>query len=176
MSPSAANRSFSNRAPAMATPRISAGSQQRFFSPNAAPAGRVAGNSGSSGWQRFNGNAPAANPSAGRQFGGAQAPQRFQSVPPGAGNSGGARSLQVAPPIVRQRQGSYAAPSPSYSAPAYRAPAPSYRAAPQAPAPSMQRSALAPAQRSAPAPSRPSGGGGGAAPHTSGGHGGGGRR
>jgi hypothetical protein len=98
------------------------------------------------------------------------------------GNSGPSRSLQVAPPIVRQREApsrfenrgggggeNYrSAPAPSYRS----APTPSYRSAP---APSY-RSAPAPSYRSAPAPTNRGGGGGGggnAGHGNSGGHGGG---
>lgn len=156
MQPTAANRAFTSRPAAAAGPRGAVGSQ-RFFSPGGNTAARA---SGAPGWQRFNGS-----PSAGQArstFQGAGGGQRFPSAPQGS-YGGGARSLQVSPPIVRQRQDSQSYSRPSYSAPSYNRSAP-------APAPA-QRSAPAPAQRSA--PSRPSGGGGGGHPSGGGGHGGG---
>jgi hypothetical protein len=165
VSPTAANRAFSNRTAQVGGPRAAAGSQRFFTAGGARNTGGVA-----SSWQRFGSSGGA------QRTGGAstQGGQRFQSAPQGAFGNGGARSLQVSPPIVRQRQS-----SPSYSAPSYNRgggnySAPSYNrggsySAPSAPAP---RSAPAPAPRSAPAPSRPSGGGGGH-PSGGGGHGGG---
>jgi hypothetical protein len=165
LAPTAANHAFTNRPAQVATHSFA--NNQRFFSA-AGGAGARSAAAGSPGWQRFGGA-------------GSQGAQRSLSSPQGgyAGRSygGGARSLQVSPPIVQQRQSSpsYAAPGGNrggYSAPSYRsAPAPSYSAPAQRSAPSYS----APAQRSAPAPSRPSGGGGGGG-HPSGGgsHGGGG--
>ena len=114
------------------------------------PAMRSSGGSSSPGWQRFGGSAPA------------------------GGYGGAPRSLNVAPPMVRQREaapgynssgysrggGYYGSPAPSFrsapSSPQYRAPAPQYRApapAPQyrAPVPSPQYRAPAPSYR-APTP------------------------
>ena len=115
-----------------------------------------------SGWQRFGGS-PAGG--AGSAYGGGQA-----------------RSLQVAPPMVRPREaGPAGGGTSSYNrsngtvgnSGAYRsAPAPSYRSAP---APSYRNSAPAPSYRSAPAPAPRSSGGGGH-PSSGGSHGGGGRR
>jgi hypothetical protein len=136
---------------------------------------------------------------SGGATGGAAGWQRFGGSAAGNGYGNQTRSLQVSPPMVRQRdaapsygggaQGFRGAPAPQYRqsapAPQYRqsAPAPQYRQsapAPQyrqsAPAPSY-RSAPAPSYRSAPAPSAPRGGGGGGGGHASGGGGhGGGRR
>ncbi|MDP9169758.1 MAG: FecR family protein [Acidobacteriota bacterium] len=138
------------------------------------------------GWQRFG------NPQAGtgQQFSAPQQ-QRFSGANPSSegsrgfyGNNystGGSRSLQVAPPIVQQRQApQYYDRGGGFGAPSYRgAPAPSSRSeqpAYRAPQQSY-RSAPAPSYRSAPAPSYHGGGGsssGGG--HTnsapSGGHGG----
>jgi hypothetical protein len=175
MTPTAANRSFTNRPAAAAGPRSSTGGQ-RFFTPQGGATAARGNTGGAPGWQRF-GSSPAGGQARAFQQGAQQAPQqRFQSAPQGAFGAGGSRSLQVTPPIVRQRQA-----APSYSAPSYNrgggysAPAPSYRSAP---APSYRSApAPAPAPRSAPsAPSR-SGGGGGGGGHPSGGGGhGGGRR
>ena len=150
MTPTASNRAFTNRPAVAAGPRSPAGSSQRFFTAGSA---RATSNGGAPGWQRF----------GGQQAGGGG--QRFGSAPPVTyGGGSGARSLQVTPPIVRQRQSAPAAASQSYrSAPAPQS-APAYRSAP------------AP-QQSAPRPSsgggaaRPSGGGGGGGAHPSGGGG-----
>jgi hypothetical protein len=99
--------------------------------------------------------------------------QRFGNSPSGgAGYGGQSRSLQVAPPMVRQREsGTSSGGSSSYNrGGSYGAPA--YRSAPAAPA---YRSAPAPApSRSAPsAPAPRSTGGGGGSRSSGGGHGGG---
>jgi hypothetical protein len=161
MTPTANNRAFTNRAPVAAGPRTSIAGQ-RFYSPSMSRPAAQTGGAGAPGWQRFGSTSQGG-------YNGA------------AGNSGSARSLQVTPPIVRQRQTQqYSAPQNSYrgapaQAPSYRsapAPAPSYNRS--APAPSYNRSAPVP-QRSAPAPAPRSGGsgGGGSHPSASGGHGGG---
>jgi hypothetical protein len=136
------------------------------------------------GWDRFGspqeGGRPALQPGAQSQsprvqpemqqgFAPRQAPQGRQEMPytgrPSYNYNGGqSRALQVAPPIVRQRE----APGGNFrgggSAPSYRnAPAPSFRSAP------------APSFRSAPAPSNRGGGGGGGG-HAGGGAGHGGHR
>jgi hypothetical protein len=118
-----------------------------------------------------------------RNSGGNTAPgwQRFGGSAPSAGSGGAPRSLNVAPPMVRQRDtgpgynapghnrsGGYfggqpgyrGAPAPSFRsapAPQYRAPAPQYRA--PAPAPQYRAPSPAPSQRSAPPASRGEGGG-----------------
>jgi len=136
---------------------------------------RGASGAGAPGWQRFGGSSLGA---------------------PGNAYGGQPRSLQVAPPMVRQASPSFVgasgyrnapSPVPSYRsapAPSYRsmpAPSPSYRSAPapsyrNAPAPSY-RSAPAPSYRSAPSAAPRAGGGGGGGSHSGGGgHGGGGRR
>jgi hypothetical protein len=155
IAPSAANRNFTNRSVSAAGPRAQVAGQHFASAPmnGARPAA-----SGAPGWQRFNGQQAAQSQG-----------QRFGSGPAA---SGGARSLQVAPPIVRQgasAPGSANHTPGSFGAPSYRsAPAPaqspSYRA-PSAPAPA----------RSAPAPSAPRGNSGGGHA-SSGGHGGGSRR
>jgi hypothetical protein len=165
IAPSASNLRFTDRAASTAGPRGEIGNQRFFsrsrtsgiaaqrtpFTQQQAATrsafagsgqmerGPAAPQGGSSGWQRFgspNQSGGAARPGSAApvgngwdRFGSPQgaAPQRFASPP--------SRSVQVAPPIVQQRQ---AAP-PSYN----RAPAPSYRSAP------------------APAPRSNSGGGGG---------------
>jgi hypothetical protein len=131
----------------------SAGPGQRFGSPSAAQGGAAGG---SAGWNRFgSGSANGGQPGAGR-------------------------SLNVQPPIVRQRPASTQTFGNGSEAPgrqfgAQRAPpaAPQYRPAPQQAAP-QYRPAPAPQQRSAPAPSaqpRSSGGGGGGSrPSGGGGH------
>jgi len=136
---------------------LGGGAQARAAAP-AEVRGSSAG--GAPGWQRFGGSGSAG----------------------GGGNAygGGARSLQVAPPMVRQREAAppssgYRGAAPAQQAPAYRsAPAPSYRSAPAAPS---YRSSPAPAPRSGGGAggSRPSGGGGagGSRPSGGGGHGGG---
>jgi hypothetical protein len=150
VAPTAANRAFTNRPASGALARVTAGSNQRFMS---APgnAGARTGAGSASGWQRFNGQ----QSSQGQRFG----------SPAG----GGARSLQVAPPIMRQGQS-----SPS-GAGSYRGTgsfgAPSYRSAPSSPAPSYRSAPSAPAPANRSAPSAPRGNSGGHA--ASGGHSGG---
>jgi hypothetical protein len=92
-----------------AAPPAAASGWQRFGSPNQTYAGRPGPAPAGNGWNRF--GSPSPSPQA----------QRFSSPAPSAGG----RSVQVAPPIVQQRQ----------SAP------PSYN---RGPAPSGQRSAPAP--------------------------------
>jgi hypothetical protein len=147
MTPTASNRAFTSRAPSAAGPRTSV-ANQRFFTSGSA---RATQSGGAPGWQRFgSGN--------GQPAGGGQ---RFGSTPQVRYGGGGARSLQVTPPIVRQRQSAPAA-APSHNAPSYN------RGGYSAPAPRS-----APAPQSAP---RPSGGGGGGSHPSSGGGRGGGRR
>ncbi len=179
---------FSDRQPA-AGPRADIGNQ-RFFGRtvpsgqgfgNAAPQNRSAQSGAAPGWQRF-GN-PQANPapSQGNFRQTAPGPSGYQSgaLPGGSANRGfqtQPRSLEVAPPIIRQRQsGPSYNPAPQqrqFSQPAYRAPA---NNAPQGNrgggfgSPGGYRSSPSPApQRSAPAPSVRSGGGGGG--NSGGGH------
>ena len=147
--------------------------QSRGISTGAAPSGLSGGTAARAGASPA---ARSASPVAGGGSGGAAQWQRFgSSSSGGAGNSPGgqARSLQVAPPMVRQReagqgQGYGGSQSPGYrggtasQAPAYRggsaAPAPAYRSAP-----TPSRSAPAAAPRS----------GGGSHSGGSGGHSGG---
>ncbi|MES1256953.1 MAG: DUF6600 domain-containing protein, partial [Acidobacteriota bacterium] len=148
------------------------------------------------GWQRFGNpqatqerqfNAPAAQQGNPRQAAPNSNGARF-----GGSFGGQTRSLEVAPPIVRQRQPApapsrqpapnYNAPSPGgrqyYNAPAYRAPsgnAPAYRGGGGGGnfgSPAYRSAPSAPSNRSAPAPSYRGGGGGGGGHSNSGGHGG----
>jgi hypothetical protein len=167
MTPTAANRAFTNRAAAAAGPR-GAVSNQHFYAAGAARSAQTSG--ASPAWQRFGGAQSTAGRAAG-PAGTSGAGQRFASVPPGA-MGGGARSLSVTPPIVRQRQSVPSAAGQGAQGVNRGSPAPAYRSAP-APAPSYRSApAPAPAPRSAPAPAPRSGGGGGH-PSGGGGHGGG---
>jgi hypothetical protein len=190
MSQPAAHAAVAPRSPATASPdgwRRFGNSPQAGSAPQAPRAGAEASGSG---WSRFGNPAtPRANSGAAsgngswRTFGdrpataAPPAPQRYQGTPSDGwrrfqpntepaprysnpGNSGSSRSLQIAPPIVRERSmPSYrSAPPPSYGG--------GYSGGRSAPAPSYSGGG-----RSAPAhQSAPSGGGGG---HSGGGGGGG---
>lgn len=168
-----------NAAPASGNP-----GWQRFGSPNPngpAPALRNQGSfarpstgsgmpaqGGGSSWQRF--GSPNSNSPGGR---GEYSRPSYQSSPAPAMRNfvpqGGSRSVQVAPPLVRERPGSG-----SYSQPGFRsAPAPSYRSAPSQSYPSAPAHSYggAPSQsfRSAPAQGHSNSGGGGSHGSSSGG-------
>jgi hypothetical protein len=126
------------------------------------------GTGGTSQWQRF-GNSQ----SGGERQSGASAQRSYQGS--GYGSAGASRSLQVAPPIMRQRE---SAPSSSYNRSGGSYSQPAYRSAPSSSAPSYRAPAASPGYRSAPAPSYhgSSSGGGGGHGSSGGGHSGGGRR
>jgi hypothetical protein len=144
VNPTAANRAFTSRPAVAAGPRASFNGQS-FFSrqnPASSMARQQPAPQQASGWQRF-GQTPARTPgNTGAQSGagwdrfGSPArtgqPQAPSVAPQGGRSSfagGDARSLQVAPPIVRQRP-SAPAPAPSYNrgpAPSFNRPAPSFR-------------------------------------------------
>ena len=145
--------------------------QSRGIQTGAAPSGLSGGPTARAG------ASPAArNPSSAGGGGSAQW-QRFGGSPSGAaGNSygGQSRSLQVAPPMVRQReagQGYGGSQSPGYRGGAATQ-TPSYRGGSAAPAPAY-RSAPAPSRSAPAAAPRSGGGGGGSRSGGSGGHGGG---
>ncbi len=196
MTPGASHLAFSDRA-ATVTPRAGA-TNQRFFGSqyNNAASARTpfsqqqasvssalrsgGGSAGAGGGQRFGGTSAGAGVPSSSSSGW----NRFSNAPssPGSGQGAAGRSLNVQPPIVRQRS----APSASgYSGSPYggqqgtvrsqpqQQPGRQYGAPSQSPAPQYRPSAPAP-QRSAPAPSaqpRSSGGGGGGSrPSGGGGH------
>lgn len=112
----------------------------------------------------------------GQGFGNAAGSASWQRFGQTAPSAAGGRSLNVAPPIVHQREAGPApggSPGARFGAPTYNSPAPAYRPAPAAP--SYRPAPAAPSYRPAPAPS----GGHASAPaaHSGGGgvsHGGGG--
>jgi hypothetical protein len=162
IAPSASNMAFAHRPVAAVGPRQDV-SSQRFFSRMTPAAGVAQRNSltpqqsparsaGAAGWQRFNGGQP------------------------GNGYGNQPRALQVAPPMVRQRE---AAPAYGGYNQGFRggSPQPAPRQNYGAPSPGGQggyRSAPPPSYRSAPAPApRSNGGGGGGHSGGGGGHSGG---
>ena len=195
VTPSASNLRFSNRAASLAAPRADLGSQRFYSRAASSPAssaqripfarqqsavrsafesrGIRAGtaSAGFTGAPNSGSGAPAAPRSSGapgwERFGNPRAGVGASQYAGGARgyNGGPSRSVQVAPPIVRQQyaQPSYGRGNAGFGAPSYRqqAPAPQYRSSPQ--------------YRSAPAPSpRGGGGGGGFSGGGGGGHAGGG--
>jgi uncharacterized protein DUF6600/FecR-like protein len=164
--------------PPRAGAEASASGWSRFGNP-ATPRTNSATASTSGGWRAVGDRPTTATPASPQRYQGTPSDgwRRFQPSTQSAprysnpGNSGSSRSLQIAPPIVRERSTpSYrSAPAPSYGggySGGRSGPAPSYSGGRSAPAPSYSGGG-----RSAPAhQSAPNGGGGG---HSSGGGGGG---